>query len=260
MPERDGPILTLANKLTSLGVPSISILIAWLDNAEDFAAFLNLVDEFLPERRPEILSETSPGAQISVFADYFADRYFPLDDYVRYGDAGEYEELTYRIPLTVQGISYDDYHEISSDYRAGIQLIAYLIRNPYEDFEEANVSLAEACQEHVSQELIKRAAAIQLEPEEAHKLLNDTPYEQLAHWTDRLHCCTNNFFLDTDYEMLMQDILGWDREDVEVLTTQWHQAQATENRLTEFVEWLEGDLPGRFEEIVNFISERRADG
>ncbi|NQT31208.1 MAG: hypothetical protein HQ588_02645 [Deltaproteobacteria bacterium] len=260
MSERDGPILTLADKLSSKGLPSISILIAWLDNAEAFADFLNLVDEFLPERRQDILSETSPGDQISVFADYFADRYFPLDDYVRYGDAGEYEELTYRIPLTVQGISYDDYHEISSEYRAGIQLIAYLIRNPYEDLEGASVSLAEACQEHVPQELIERAAAIQLEPEEAHKLLNGTTYEQLAHWTDRLHCCTNNFFLDTDYEMLMQDIPGWDREDVEELTRQWHQAQDTENRLTEFVEWLEGDLPGRFEEIVIFILEGRANG
>jgi len=260
MPDRDGPILTLADKLTSKGLPSISILIAWLDNAEDFADFLNLVDEFLPERRQEILSETSPSAQIACFCGYFEDRYFPLDDYVRYGDAGEYEELTFRIPLTVQGISYDDYHEISSEYRAGIQLIAYLIRNPYEDLEEASVSLAEACQEHVPQELIERAAAIQLEPEEAHKLLNGTPYEQLAHWTDRFNCCTNNFFLDTDYEMLMQDVPCWDRADVDNLTRQWHQAQDTENRLTEFVEWLEADPKGRFEEVVNFILERRADG
>jgi len=260
MPDRDGPILTLAAKLTSKGLPSISVLIAQLDSAGEFADFLNLIDDFLPERRPDILCETSPGAQIAVFADFFGDRYFPLDEYVRYGDAGEYEELTYRIPLTVQGISYDDYHEISSEYRAGIQLIAYLIRNPYEDFEEASVSLAEACQEHVSQELIERAATIQLEPEEAHKLLNDTPYEQLAHWTDRFNACTNNFFLDTDYEMLMQNVLGWDREDVQDLTRQWHQAQDTENRLTEFVEWLEGNLPGRFEEIVNFILEGRADG
>jgi len=260
MSERDGPILTLADKLISRGLPSISTLLAQLDNAEDFAAFLNLIDEFLPERRQDILSETSPSAQIACFCGYFEDRYFPLDDYVRYGDAGEYEELTYRIPLTVQGISYDDYHEISSEYRPGIQLIAYLIRNPYEDLEGASVSLAEACREHVSQELIERAAAIQLEPEEAHKLLNDTPYEQLAHWTDRLHCSTNNFFLDTDYEMLMQDVPCWNREDVEELTRQWHQAQDTENRLTEFVEWLEVDLRGRFEEVVNFILERRADG
>ena len=260
MPERNGPIITLANKLASLGVPSISVLIAQVDSAEDFADFLNLIDEFLPERRQDILHETSPGAQIAVFASYFADRYFPLDDCIRYGDAGDYAELTFRIPLIVRGISWDDYHEIPSDWRAGIQLLTYLLRSPYEEYDGPSVALAEACQEHVPQELIERAAGFQLEPAEAHELLNDTPYEQLAHFADWLNGCTNNFFLDTDYEMLMQDILGWGKEDVETLTTQWQQAEATDRRIEEFVEWLEADLPGRFEQLVNFIEERRASG
>ena len=50
------------------------------------------------------------------------------------------------------------------------------------------------------------------------------------------------------------------KEDVETLTTQWQQAEATDRRIEEFVEWLEADLPGRFEQLVNFIEERRANG
>jgi len=260
MPERDGPILTLANKLASRGVPSISILIARVDSAEAFGDFLNLVDEFLPERRQEILSEINPGMQIALFANYFEDRFFPLDEYTKSGDAEEYEELTYRIPVIVMGMSYDDFHEISENWRAGIQLMTYLVSSPYDDFEGPSVALAEACREYVPQELIERAGAIQLELEEAHKILDGTKYEQLAHWADRLHCNTDNFFLDTDYEMLMQDVISWSREDVELLTTQWNQAQAAENRMTEFIVWLEADHGGRFEEVVNFILERRANG
>jgi len=260
MPERDGPIITLANKLTSRGVPSLSVLISLVDSAEDLAAFINLVDEYLPERRQDIFCETRPSVQIALFGNYFADRYFPLDDYVRTGDAEEYSELTYRMPVIVMGLSYDDFHEIPEYYDAGIQLMTLLVESPWDDGEESGVALAEACQEHVSQELVERAAGIKLTAKEAHKLLDSTKYEQLAHWADRLHYCTENFFLDTDYEDLMNSVLEWDRVTVEDLTTQWHRADAAENELYKFVTWLEADTAARFEQMVNFILERRASG
>jgi len=260
MPDRAGPIIAMAIKLRSRGVPSIGSLVAQLDTTEEFTDFLKLVDELLPERRQDILSETTPAAQIALFASYFEDRYFPLHEYLRYGDITEYRELTFQLPVIVRGITYDDFHEMPGDVRAGIQLMTFLVRSPYDETEGASAALAEACLQHVSQEIIERAAPIQLEPDEAHKLLNETQFEQLAYWADRLHMCTNNFFLDTDDEMLGYNIMGWDRGTVEDLTNQWHQAEAAENRLYEFVEWLEADPRGRFEQMVNFIEERRANG
>jgi len=256
MPEADGPIIILGNKLSSLGVPSLSVLIAQISDSESYAVFLDLVNEFLPERRQEILHETTPYAQVARFAGYFEDRYFPLDQIIRMGDVESYDELTHHIPLIVMGISWDDYEEITSECRPGIQLMTYLSFNPWG--EEPSVSLAEACAEHVPQDLLGRAAEIQLEPGEAHRLLDGTQYEMVAHWADRIHCCTNNFFLDNDYEMLMNSMPpDWDRETVEALTRQWQQADAAESRLNDFVEWLEAAPSSRFEELVNFILEKK---
>ena len=257
MPEADGPIIALGNKLSSLGVPSLSVLIAQISDSESYAVFLNLVDEFLPERRQEILHETSPTAQVACFAGYFEDRYFPLDQFCRMGDVESYEELTYRIPLVVMGISWDEYDEIASgDFRLAIQLMTYLAGNPWGD--EPSVALAEACLEHVPQELLQRAADIQLEPGEAHRLLDGTQYEPVTNWVDRLNYCTGNFFLDNDYEMLMSGMPPeWDTETVTELTRLWQQAQAAENSLYDFVEWLEAAPSSRFEELVNFILEKK---
>lgn len=259
MPAADGPLITLGKKLSSLGVPSLSTLTTQLSGAESYADFLNIIDQFLPERRQEILHEDTPGAQIARFAGYFEDRYFPLDQYCRMGDMESYEEIAHHIPVTVMGLSWDDYHEIAADFRDGIQLMTYLVIHPWE--EAPSVALAEACVEHVPQELLDRAAEIQLEPGEAHRLLDGTQYEPLAHWADRLHYCTGNFFLDNDYEMLMNSMPPeWSTENVTGLTREWQQAQAAENRLSDFVEWLEGAPQGRFEEMVNFILEKQANG
>lgn len=161
--------------------------------------------------------------------------------------------------MIARGLSFDDYHEIPSDYCPGIQLLTYLSTNPCD--EERNVSLTEACREHVPQELLERAASIELEPPEAESLLKGTKYEAVAHWINRLHCCTNNFFLDNDYEVLYSGMMPeWDSETVADLTTQWQQAELAEDKLSKFVDWLEEDMPGRFEELVNFILEKRGNG
>ena len=138
--------------------------------------------------------------------------------------------------------------------------MTYLVPNPYEG-EDALVSLAEACREHIPDALIQRADQCRLSPEDAHSLLKGTKYEPLALWADRLHFCTENFFLDTDCEMLMSSMPPeWDPETVEELTRQWQQAEVHENKTGKFMEWLEEDLPGRFEELISFIEGRKGDG
>lgn len=257
MPEADGPIITLGNKLSSLGVPSLSVLIALISDSESYADFLKLIDQFLPERRQEIMHEDTPPAQMALFASYFEDRYFPLEECFSIGDMESYDEIAHHIPLTVLGLSWDDYHEIASgNYREGIQLMTYLVTHPFD--ENPSVALAEACAELIPQELLGRAAEIQLEPGEAHRLLDGTQYSPLAEWADRLHYCTDNYFLDTDFEMLCNSLpTEWDAENVRELTGLWQQAQAAENRVSEFVDWLEAAPSSRFEELVNFILEKK---
>ena len=256
MPKRVSPLLILANRLLARRIPSLSSLVAQISDAENYAAFVAMVKTYLPEREQEILHEPTPQSQVARFASYFEDRYFPLEDYFKWGDMEAYEDITYRIPVVVMGFSYDDYHE-AADWRDGALLMTYLIESPWEG-EDTNVSMAEACAEHVPVTLVERAANIQLSPGEAHRLLKGTKYEPLALWADRLHYNTGNFFLDTDYEMLMSSMPpDWNPETVEELTRQWQQAELDENKTGEFMDWLEEDIPGRFEELVTFIEERR---
>lgn len=259
MPKRVSPLLILADKLLARGIPSLSSLIAQISDAENHAQFVIMVKTYLPERAREILHEPTPQFQVARFASYFEDRYFPLEEVFKMGDFESYEDIIYRIPVIVMGLSCDEYHEVP-DWRPGVILMTYLVPNPYEG-EDSLVSLAEACRGHIPDALIQRADQCRLSPEDAHSLLKGTKYEPLALWADRLHFCTENFFLDTDYEMLMNSIgPDWSLENVEELTRQWKQAEVHENRTGGFMDWLEEDLPGRFEELVSFIEGRKGDG
>jgi len=257
MPERATPLLILVERLGSLKIPSLSSLIAQIADAESYADFVKLVKTYLPEREQDILREPTPAAQIARFASHFEDRYFPLDDRFKLGDIEGYTDLTYHIPVIVMGFSYDDYHELD-DARPGAQLMTYLIENPWEEG-GMNVSLAEACREHVPGDLLERAGEIRLSLDQARALLKSTRYEPVMLWAERLYCDTGNFFLDTDYEMLWSsgDFPEWDPETVENLTRHWHQAEQHENEVGDFMEWLERDLIAHFEELVSFIERRR---
>ena len=256
MPERPSPLLVLASNLLAWRIPSLSSLLAQISESEDYADFVKLVKTYLPDREQEILRELNPMSQMARFASYFEDRYFPLEESIKFGDFENYRDITYRIPVVVMGLSYDDYHEIP-ECRPGAQLMTYLIESPWGE-EDDNVSLAEACSYHVPDELVDRAGRIRLSPGEADSLLKDTKYRALAFWAHRLHYDTGNFFLDTDYEMLWNSMpTEWDPATVEELTRQWQQAELQDNETGNFMDWLEQDLSGNFEELVSFIEERR---
>jgi hypothetical protein len=258
MPKRVSPLLALASKLLARRIPSLSSLVAQISDAENYAEFVQMVKTYLLEREQDILGESTPQAQIARFASFFEDRYFPLEEIFKWGDIEGYSEIACRIPVVVMGLSYDDYHEMP-EYRPGAQLMTFLIESPWES-EDTNVSLAEACAEHVPVPLVERAGKIRLLYLQAHELLKGTKYEPLALWADRLYYNTGNFFLDTAYEMLWDSMPpDWSPENVKELTKQWKQAEVHENKTGELMEWLEQDLPGHFEELVAFIEGRKAD-
>lgn len=260
MPDKHGPLLALGRKMRLLGPPSLAVLVARLGEMEEYGDFIDLVREFLPEREEEILHELTPAHQMAAFASYFEDRYFPLYDNFKQGDAETYYELVRGIPVIVRGLSWDDYNEIPTYYNPGIQLMTYLIESPYEDG-DIRVALAEACQEHVPACLLLQVPEGGLLLAETHQLLDDTPYKALAMWGDVVCGSTGNVFLDTDWEMLgYNGEPPWEREVVENLTTEWLQADRINQGIFELADWLEVDLKARFGEMVKFIMERRENG
>ena len=153
----------------------MTTLIARLGAVEDYGEFVNLIREFLPEREVDILHQSTPQAQIAAFANYFEDRYFPLNPMLKEGDAEEYADLTHRIPVVVMGFSYDNYCERDSYWSPGQQLLAYLVEDPYQD--EDRTALADACAEHVLAEVIQRVPEGGFSREECHRLLDNSPYK-----------------------------------------------------------------------------------
>ena len=73
MPERDSPLTVLGGKLRNLGPPSLSVLVALFEDAEEYQSFVSLVREFLPEREHEILMQPTPTRQKAAFATHFED-------------------------------------------------------------------------------------------------------------------------------------------------------------------------------------------
>jgi len=260
MPERDGPLLVLAGKLRSLGPPSLAILIARLEATEDYEDFVALVREYLPECEREILRQPLPSAQMALFIDRFKGRYFPLYEYP-WEEEEDYSYLTRGIPVVVMGISGDDYHEIASGYRPGLQLMTYLLHYIYYgEGDGGRTALAEACAEHVPPELLQRVPEGGIAADEAHRLLDDTHHKGLAHWADMLSADTGNCILDIPEEDLWSmELPPWERETVEQITQDWAQAEVIQGEVMRLAEWLEEDPPARFEELLGFIENRRGE-
>jgi len=257
MAEKAGPLSVLIARLRSLGPPSLSAMISRFGDVEEYQEFVMLVREYVPEYESEILLQPSVGTQIQQFASRFQDRYFPLayqlTDDLAFEDI-RYYDLTRAIPVEVRGWTYDEYDYISSDARPGVQLACYLIENPYET--DARVSLAEACAEHVGQALVAQVPEGGIKHEVVHRLFDNSPYKPLAMLCDWFWQDTGNFFLDTDYEFLSYNMgePEWSMEKVQILTRQWQEANAFQDEIDNFVEWLEGDLKSRFQEILDFIA------
>lgn len=260
MAEKTSPLLTLINRFRSLGPPSLSAIIGKFGDIEDYQQFLMLIRDYLPEYETEILVEPPEAGQIAKFASRFEDRYFPLSYHLVDFMFNEtrYSNLTRSIPIEVRGFTWEDYDQISSDARPGFQLMVYLLENPYGNGDNERVSLAEACIEHVGQELLERVPEGGIGNARANELFNSTRYKPIAMLCDWLFQSTGNFFLDTDIEFMSYNMgePEWDKETVETLTRQWQAAELFDTAVSEFAEWLEVDLKAHFQEILDFIAER----
>lgn len=254
-------LATLADKLITLSSPpSLRSLLARLESAEDYAEFMNLVREYVPERENEIKRLSTPAAQIAEFASAFENRYFPLWYHLTDGDVEEYAQLTNRIPIVALGFDYDDYDRMETgDYPNGITLMSYLFQHPYEAGDQVRVPLAAACAKIVPAALLLRVPAGGMSTEEVHRLLDETRFEGVALWGDRLNMDTGNSFFDNSMENAYENTPDWDKELVEDLKQEWLKAQALDQKVQKVREWLEKDEAANYAELLDFIDKQRAE-
>lgn len=256
MARKVSPLSFLIARLQPFGPPSLSAMISKFGDVEEYQEFVMVVREFVPEYEQEILRQSSEAAQIQNFATRFQDRYFPLAyNLVEMAceDIG-YSNITRAIPVEVRGWTYDEYDGLSSDARPGLQLLAYLIECPYEMGER--VSLAEACSEHIPIGMLNQVPEGGIKYGEVHELLDNSPYKAVGKLADWWGQNTGNFFLDTDWEFMSYNMgePDWSMETVQTLTRQWQEADAYQEEIGDFLEWLEGDIQSRFQKILDFIA------
>jgi hypothetical protein len=232
-------------------------LIGLLHDNRDYADFVQLVKEFLPEKEEEILGQSGPDQQIASFASYFEDRYFPLPHFFKFGEAEEYSDLTDHVPLIALGFGYQDYDDLVQNGNTGAMLMTYFFRQPDGD-QGARVALGEGCQEHVPVELLQRIPESGFTPEEMHRLLDGTPYSALAAWGDLINLNSGNELLDTDEEMMSNSVMPeWYRENVEHFTHQWAEAQEIQQGPFAMAEKFEKKPAAYFQEVMDFIARRQ---
>ena len=256
MSSKTQPLLELGRLLLYLAAPpSISDLIAQLDEAEEYEQFIHMVRRFVPEAADDIFACSSPEEKIGAFAQAFSGRYFQLDDRVIEGDVEGYSDLVHAIPVIVLGMSFDDYHELAHDGRQGTQLMAYLLDDPYEPTEQchgamplgveagARVALYDALRLFMPADILEKVPEGGLSNDDAQRIFAASRFKPIALFSEMIGCCTGNFFLDTDDEMLCQgNYPEWDAETVEELTQQWLQAEAIQAEVYSFCEWVERDI------------------
>ncbi len=270
MPDNTQPLLELGRLLLCLAAPpSITDLISQLDEAEEYEQFISIVKQFVPEEVNNIFARSSPGEKVGAFAQAFSNRYFQLEDRFIEGDVEGYRDLVSVIPVIVLGMSFDDYHEIAHDSRQGIQLLAYLLADPYEPDEPchayipgvergARVALYDALRLFMSQDVLERVPEGGLSDDDVQLIFAKSRFKPVVLFSQMINCCTGNFFLDTDYELLCQgDYPEWNAETVEELTRQWLEAERIQNEVYTFCEWLEKDPVKHFGEVLYFVERGR---
>ena len=120
------PLKALATTLRGAALPRPLVLITLLAEAESFARLCELLQEYLPEHRTEVLAAGGSGAMVQAFARRFDDRYFPLALPFSWGEVESLDDLTAGIIPEVVGMEDDDYHELP-DQRLGYVLASLLV-------------------------------------------------------------------------------------------------------------------------------------
>lgn len=270
------PLDTILRRLQP--VPSLGALLSYFEEPELMAYFLDMIDEYLPEWRAEIMSNEYIGDRIGIFIREFSSRHFDIHgEWVQsifsgdYGDGDEegetslLEGLVHYIPLEVEGFTEDDYHGFQ--YKtAGFQLMLSLVRCPYEVPEDFSchgmipknsgglrVPLLEEMKKLVGEDLARRIPEAGWEREHIHALVDGTKYAGLgdfADWVEHETGCTILDLSEDDYNM---DPWDWDRETVDRLSRERRIAGEKQARSDELGKWLEQNPRENFGKMLKYM-------
>ena len=246
--------------------PSLRDLVTLAGHAGDYAWFAGLVRRLFPEAAEEMLSAPDVRTRVERFAQLFGERHFPLyapffDFYMEDGDEPPWSWLRRGIPFELMGFGYDGLHEMWDGYRDGLSALVLLAKPPdsfYEEPDGLRVAWLESAAARIPQETFKRIPQGGIPLDDLTGALKGTRFDGAAQACSWVWADTGNIFLDYCYDDGMYEGFAdpWENEVIEAGTEEWRRASALMNSVNRLTGCLEGDLPGRFAEMLSFVLER----
>ena len=246
--------------------PSLRELIVRLGYAEDYAWFAGLARRLFPDEAETLLAIPDLGQRLERFARLFEERHFPLygsylEFFVDEGEEPPFTWLRRGIPFQLMGIGYDGLHEMWDGYREGISALALLAEPPDFSFHEPGglrTAWLEAAAQRIPQETLLRIPAGGIPSETLTETVRETEFWGAAQAAAWVRAETGNFFLDHSFEDGDYDGFSdpWEDEIIQEGTEEWRKADQLVASVVKLADWLEGDLPSRFAEMLDFILPR----
>ena len=250
--------------------------------------FESKVREILPEQSTAILNHEDQEERIQAFRNAFEERYFPIDRWYMemtadfWEESMEEEDLTSTqiandqyavlregIPILLQGLSWEEKHEIWQVEQAGpdICLMTLMAQPPGTgikqlDDESRNMrtSWMESAMEFVSEETLRRIPEKGIPLSVLEIALKETPLEGAALAALWGHSATGNPILDnTDNNEDTggeKTLLDWDCEELEEISDMWKEAEGVLKKMDKIAKWMEQDRENRFRQVLEFTLER----
>ena len=260
------PVLSGLSEMLLRRPPSLQELVVRLGHAEDYAWFAGLVCRLFPQEAEAVLAIPDAGGRLERFARLFEERHFPLyapylEFYLDEGEDPPFTWLRRGIPFQLMGIGYDGLHEMWDGYREGLSALALLAEAPgyyYDEPGGPRTTWLEAAAQRIPQETLERIPRGGIPLEALNAVVRETEYQGAAQAVSWIRAETGNFFLDHCYED--GDYEGfcdpWEEEVIAEGTQEWQRASALTDSVIRLADWLEGDLPVRFAELLDFILPR----
>lgn len=247
--------------------PSLREMVVIVGYADDYAWFAELVHRIFPQEAETVLSTPGVRKRVERFADLFGERHFPLyAPFVEYWTEVEYDEppwswLRRGIPFDLAGFGYDTLHELWDSCSEGLSALALLVRPPNAFFygtDGIRTAWLESAAERIPVETLRRIPRDGIPIADLSEAVNGTRFEGAALACSWVFAETGNFFLDHSYDDGWYDGYAdpWEDEIIAEGTVEWRRARALMESVSQLADWLEDDLPGRFDEMLHFILPR----
>ncbi len=247
--------------------PSLQDLVIIVGYADDYAWFAELVRRIFPQEAESVLSTPGSRNRAMRFGELFEERHFPLyAPFVEHwteaeGDEPPWSWLRRGIPFDLAGFGYDALHEVWDCCSEGIAALALLVRPPAAFFygtDEIRTAWLESAAERIPEETLTRIPPGGIPMADLKEAVEGTRFEGAAKACSWVFAETGNFFLDHCYDDGWYDGCSdpWEEDVIAEGTAEWSRARAWMDSVGELTGWLEEDLPGRFDETLDFILPR----